>query len=149
MTPSGVRVLVTGGAGFIGSHLCDRLLSVGATVVCLDNLETGFASNLADAMLSPRFTFVEGDVRQGLPCGRFDQIYNLACPASPPQHQRDPIGTMKTNVLGAIAILDRAAADGARAASIDERDLWRPRCPSAAGGLCGPRQLRRAARLLR
>lgn len=121
---SGVKILVTGGAGFIGSHLCDRLLTMGATVVCLDNLETGFASNLAEARQSPRFTFVEGDVRAGLPAGRFDQIYNLACPASPPQYQRDPIGTMKTNVLGAIAVLDRAASDGARVLQASTSEVY-------------------------
>ncbi|MFN0024965.1 MAG: NAD-dependent epimerase/dehydratase family protein [Parvularculaceae bacterium] len=99
---SGLRILVTGGAGFIGSHLCDRLLDLGAEVVCLDSLETGFKENLVRAMRSPRFAFAFGDVRQALPGGRFDQIYNLACPASPPQYQRDPIGTMKTSVLGAI-----------------------------------------------
>ncbi len=120
----GVRILVTGGAGFIGSHLCDRLLKSGATVVCLDNLETGFAANLSDASRSPLFTFVKGDVRDGLPGGRFDQIYNLACPASPPQYQRDPIGTMKTNVLGAIAVLERAAADGARVLQASTSEVY-------------------------
>lgn len=119
-----VRILIAGGAGFIGSHLCDRLLQDGATIVCLDNLETGSKSNLARALLSPRFTFIEGDVRERLPDGRFDQIYNLACPASPPQYQRDPIGTMKTNVLGAINILDRAAADSARALQASTSEVY-------------------------
>lgn len=124
MNSPGVRILVTGGAGFIGSHLCDRLLASGATVVCLDNLETGFTANLAAAMRSPQFTFVNGDVRERLPGGRFDQIYNLACPASPPQYQRDPIGTMKTNVLGAIAVLDRAAADGSRVLQASTSEVY-------------------------
>ncbi len=124
MGKQSVRILVAGGAGFIGSHLCDRLLQDGATVVCLDNLESGFKSNLAQALRSPGFTFIEGDVRERLPEGRFDQIYNLACPASPPQYQRDPIGTMKTNVLGAINVLERAAADGARALQASTSEVY-------------------------
>lgn len=121
---AGIRILVTGGAGFVGSHLCDRLLSTGAVVVCLDNLETGFKSNLADAMRSPRFTFIEGDVRGRLPDGRFDQIYNLACPASPPQYQRDAVGTMKTSVLGAINVLERGLADGARVLQASTSEVY-------------------------
>jgi len=121
---SGARILVTGGAGFIGSHLCDRLLAGGATVVCLDNLETGFKRNLLRAMRSARFTFVEGDVRSALPDGRFDQIYNLACPASPPQYQRDAIGTLKTSILGAINVLDRAERDGARVLQASTSEVY-------------------------
>jgi len=118
------RILVTGGAGFIGSHLCDRLIGLGASVVCLDNLETGLMSNLARARSSTRFTFVEGDVRDGLPDGRFDQIFNLACPASPPQYQRDAIGTMKTNILGAINVLERAVRNGARVLQASTSEVY-------------------------
>ncbi len=110
-----VRILVAGGAGFIGSHLCGRLLQDGATVDCLDNPGAGFKSNLDQSLRSPHFSFIEGDVQNRLPEGRFDQINNLACPASPAQHQRDPIGTMKTNVFWAIDDLARAANDDARA----------------------------------
>jgi protoporphyrinogen oxidase/nucleoside-diphosphate-sugar epimerase len=119
-----LRILVTGGAGFIGSHLCDRLLAQGHAVTCLDNLDTGFKSNLADAMKSPRFTFILGDVREGLPDGPFDQIYNLACPASPPQYQRDAIGTLKTSVVGAINVLDRAKATGARVLQASTSEVY-------------------------
>jgi protoporphyrinogen oxidase/nucleoside-diphosphate-sugar epimerase len=116
--------LVTGGAGFIGSHLCDRLLAQGHRVTCLDNLETGFKSNLAEALRSPRFTFVLGDVRDMTPEGEFDQIYNLACPASPPQYQRDSIGTLKTSVLGAINVLDYAVKHGARVLQASTSEVY-------------------------
>lgn len=119
-----MRILVTGGAGFIGSHMCDRLLAQGHYVTCLDNLDTGFKSNLTEAMKSPRFTFVLGDVREHLPEGPFDQIYNLACPASPPQYQRDSIGTMKTSVLGALNALDFAVKHGARVLQASTSEVY-------------------------
>jgi len=119
-----LRILVTGGAGFIGSHLCDRLLAQGHYVTCLDNLDTGFKTNLASAMLSTRFTFILGDVREAFPEGPFDQIYNMACPASPPQYQRDSIGTLKTNVVGAINALDLARKCGARALQASTSEVY-------------------------
>ncbi|NWG92353.1 MAG: SDR family oxidoreductase, partial [Parvularculaceae bacterium] len=119
-----LRIVVTGGAGFIGSNLCDRLLAQGHSVTCLDNLETGFKSNLAEAMKSPRFTFMLGDVREKLPEGPFDQIYNLACPASPPQYQRDAIGTLKTNVFGAVNVLDFAVKTGARVLQASTSEVY-------------------------
>jgi len=107
------RNLVTGGAGFIGSHLCDALLARGEEVLCLDNYYTGDRHNLKAALGHPRFTLLEQDV-----CGAFhtevDQIYNLACPASPRHYQNDPIQTTKTNVLGAINLLDLASRLGIR-----------------------------------
>lgn len=109
------RVLVAGGAGFIGSHLCDQLIQDGHEVVCLDNLQTGVRGNIQPLLNHPAFSFVEGDVRRLPPLpGTFSRIYNLACPASPPHYQRDPIATMQTCINGAINLLERAQRDGAR-----------------------------------
>jgi UDP-glucuronate decarboxylase len=112
------RVLVAGGAGFIGSNLVDRLLARGAEVVVLDNLQTGRSENLAHLGTERRFDFVEHDVIEPLPSsllkGRFTQVYNLACAASPPHYQADPEHTMLTNVLGTRHLLRLAEAQGAR-----------------------------------
>lgn len=109
------RALVAGGAGFLGSHLCQRLVADGYDVVCMDNLDTGRLENLSALVGNASFQFVQHDVVHALPpLGRFDEIYNLACPASPPHYQRDPIHTMKTSVLGALNLLDKAVDSGAR-----------------------------------
>lgn len=107
-------VLVTGGAGFLGSHVCERLVREGAAVTCLDNLLTGRVENISSLMTNSDFTFVEGDVRTDIPKRHFDEIWNLACPASPPQYQADPVSTLLINVLGMKAVLDKAVEDGAR-----------------------------------
>jgi UDP-glucuronate decarboxylase len=100
-------MLVTGGAGFIGSHLCDALLQRGHDVVCLDNLFTGSLRNVRPLLNHPRFSFIEHDVRDALVLeGPLDRIYNLACPASPRHYQQDPVGTMKTCVLGLSNVLE-------------------------------------------
>jgi UDP-glucuronate decarboxylase len=99
--------LVTGGAGFLGSHLCDRLIRDGARVVCLDNFTTGSFENIAHLVDDPHFTTVRQDVCEPL-LAEVDEIYNLACPASPPHYQADPVQTMKTNVLGALNVLELA-----------------------------------------
>jgi UDP-glucuronate decarboxylase len=111
-----LRVLVTGGAGFIGSHLCDRLLHEGHDVVCLDNFLTGSIDNLAHLKGHARFTVVEQDVCDPLDDAlpRFDEIYNLACPASPPHYQAHAVATMRTCSEGTRTMLDRALIDGAR-----------------------------------
>ncbi len=96
-----MRILVTGGAGFLGSHLCDRLISDGHDVVCLDNLFTGRTENIAHLLSNPRFEFLRHDVVDPFKA-EVDQIYNLACPASPPHYQYNPIKTTKTSVMGAI-----------------------------------------------
>ena len=101
------RVLVTGGAGFLGSHLCERLLAEGHDVMCLDNLFTGQKSNIAHLMTNPYFEFIRHDVTFPF-YAEMDEIYNLACPASPVHYQFDPVQTIKTSVHGAINILGLA-----------------------------------------
>ena len=108
-----MRILVTGGAGFLGSHLCDRLLKDGHEVICLDNLFTGRKANIAHLLAHPDFEFVRHDVIDPF---KFEvqQIYNLACPASPPHYQFNPIKTTKTSVMGAINCLGLAKRVRAR-----------------------------------
>ena len=101
------RVLVTGGAGFLGSHLCDRILADGHEVLCADNLFTGTKRNIEHLHNHPRFEFVRHDVTFPLYV-EVDQIYNLACPASPVHYQHDPVQTTKTSVHGAINMLGLA-----------------------------------------
>ena len=101
------KVLVTGGAGFIGSHLCEKLLQKGYFVVCLDNLFTGSKKNIKTLLENENFRFIEQDIIEPLDI-EVDQIYNLACPASPPHYQHDPIKTTKTSVLGILNMLDLA-----------------------------------------
>ncbi|MFN3884779.1 MAG: UDP-glucuronic acid decarboxylase family protein [Rhodocyclaceae bacterium] len=110
MTPA---TLVTGGAGFIGSHLCERLLAEGEEVLCVDNFYTGSKDNIRHLLAHPRFELIRHDVWLPLyvEAGR---IYNLACPASPVHYQKDPVGTTKTSVLGAINMLGLARRRGAR-----------------------------------
>lgn len=107
------RILVTGGAGFLGSHLCERLIKEGNDVICLDNLFTGNKENVRHLMEHPRFEFVRHDVTQPF-YAEADEIYHLACPASPPHYQRNPIQTSKTNVLGSMHMLGLAKRVGAR-----------------------------------
>ena len=108
-----LRTLITGGAGFVGSHLCRRLLAEGHDVICVDNLFTGRKENIRDLLNNPKFEFIRHDVTFPLHL-EVDRIYNLACPASPPHYQHDPIHTMKTSVLGAMNMLGLAKRTGAR-----------------------------------
>jgi UDP-glucuronate decarboxylase len=101
------RVLVTGGAGFLGSHLCDRLIAEGMDVICVDNLFTSRKQNIKHLIGNPAFEFVRHDVTFPLYV-EVDEIYNLACPASPVHYQTDPVQTIKTNVHGAINVLGLA-----------------------------------------
>ena len=110
-------ILVTGGTGFIGSHLCEELVEQGHHVYCLDNNFTGSLENIAGLLNHPRFTFMEHDVTVEKEWGtlfKADQIYHLACPASPKDYQADPIHTLKTNFMGTMNMLEYAKKVGAR-----------------------------------
>ena len=107
------RIIVTGGAGFLGSHLCTRLLGDGHDVLCLDNFFTGRKANIVDLLQNPYFGLVRHDVTTPY-YAEADEIYNLACPASPVHYQFDPVQTTKTNVHGAINMLGLAKRTGAR-----------------------------------
>ncbi len=107
------RILVTGGSGFLGSHLCERLLSQGAEVICLDNFFTGARRNIEHLLEHKRFELIRHDVTFPIYL-EIDQIYNLACPASPIHYQRDPVQTTKTSVHGAINMLGLAQRVKAR-----------------------------------
>lgn len=107
------RVLVTGGAGFIGSHLCEKLISDGHYVICMDNFYTGSLKNIEKFVGVKNFELVQHDVTEPFST-KVDEIYNLACPASPPHYQADPIKTTKTSVLGILNMLELAKANNAR-----------------------------------
>lgn len=107
------KILVTGGAGFLGSHLCQRLIDQGHHVLCLDNLFTGSKKNIYHMISNPYFEFVRQDVCFPL-FVEVDEIYNLACPASPKHYQHDPIQTTKTSILGAYNMLGLAKRTGAK-----------------------------------
>ena len=108
-----MRILVTGGAGFIGSHLCERLIGEGQEVLCLDNFFTGRRQNIFHLLDNPRFELIRHDVTEPILL-EVDQIYNLACPASPVHYQYNPVKTVKTNVMGAINMLGLAKRVRAR-----------------------------------
>jgi UDP-glucuronate decarboxylase len=108
-----MRILVTGGAGFIGSHLCSRLLDEGHEVLCLDNFYTGSKSNIASLLDNPGFELIRHDITLPILL-EVDRIYNLACPASPVHYQFNPVKTIKTNVMGAINMLGMAKRVKAR-----------------------------------
>ncbi|MEO1858108.1 MAG: UDP-glucuronic acid decarboxylase family protein [Rubritalea sp.] len=108
-----MRILITGGAGFLGSHLSERLLNEGHEVLCLDNFFTGFKRNVAHLLSNPNFELIRHDVIDPFKF-EVDQIYNLACPASPPHYQHNPIKTTKTSVMGAINSLGLAKRVNAR-----------------------------------
>ncbi len=118
--------LIAGGAGFLGSHLCERLLLEGQTVVCLDDLSTGRHSNIAHLERLPGFTFVEADIREPLKGSfdRLDYLYNLACPASPIHYQADPVKTTLTSVIGAFSVLELARRTGARALQASTSEIY-------------------------
>jgi UDP-glucuronate decarboxylase len=108
-----MRILVTGGAGFLGSHLCDQLLLEGHEVIALDNLYTGYRRNIESHLLNPNFEFIRHDVTIPIAL-EVDAIFNLACPASPVHYQRNPVQTIKTSLLGAINMLELARNTNAR-----------------------------------
>jgi UDP-glucuronate decarboxylase len=117
------RILVTGGAGFIGSHLCERLIDEGHEVLCVDNFYTGSRRNLHGILAHPRFELLRHDVTFPLYV-EVDEIYNLACPASPVHYQRDPVQTTKTSVHGAINMLGLAKRTGAKVLQASTSEVY-------------------------
>lgn len=117
------RILVTGGAGFLGSHLVKNLLVGHNRVYCLDNFSTGRRENIADYFEHPNFELIRQDVTEPINLD-VDEIYNLACPASPPQYQFDPVHTIRTNMLGAINVLDLARRTGAKVLQASTSEIY-------------------------
>lgn len=117
------RTLVTGGAGFVGSHLCERLLARGEQVICLDDFSSGSPGNVAHLLDHPAFSLMEHDVIQPLDVD-VTHIFNLACPASPPQYQLDPVRTFYTSVLGMMNILNLAQRRGCRVLQASTSEVY-------------------------
>ncbi|MCH2026212.1 MAG: SDR family oxidoreductase, partial [Verrucomicrobiales bacterium] len=118
-----MRILVTGGAGFLGSHLCDRLINSGDEVICIDNLFTGRKENIAHLSQNSEFEFIEHDVIEPFEY-EVDQIYNRACPASPPHYQYNPIRTIKTSIMGAMNSLGLAKTVNARVLQASTSEVY-------------------------
>lgn len=117
------RVLVTGGAGFLGSHLCEQLLRLGCNVICVDNLFTGSKSNIKHLLENDSFEFLRHDIIQPLLID-VDQIYNLACPASPVHYQHNPVKTVQTNVVGTFNMLELARQTHARILQASTSEIY-------------------------
>ncbi|MEA1986248.1 MAG: UDP-glucuronic acid decarboxylase family protein [Candidatus Marinimicrobia bacterium] len=117
------KILVTGGAGFIGSFLCEKLLKQGHKVICLDNYFTGRKENISHLLSNPRFEIIRHDIVQPISL-EVDQIYNLACPASPVHYQFDPVKTTKVSVMGAINMLEIAKNSGARILQASTSEIY-------------------------
>lgn len=117
------RILVTGGAGFIGSHLCKKLLQQGHKVICLDNMYTGIYDNIKSLYEDKNFAFINADITNSIDL-KVDQIYNLACPASPVHYQHDPIMTAKTSFLGALNVLELAKKNKARVLQASTSEVY-------------------------
>jgi UDP-glucuronate decarboxylase len=139
------RILVTGGAGFIGSHLCERLLKEGNEVICLDNFFTGSKNNILPLLKNPYFEVVRHDVEEPVSM-EVDEIYNLACPASPAHYQSDPVKTVRTNVMGAINMLELAKKTGAKILQASTSEVYgdpkihpQPECYRGNVNPIGPR----------
>ncbi|MFA7494536.1 MAG: UDP-glucuronic acid decarboxylase family protein [Proteiniphilum sp.] len=133
-------ILITGGAGFIGSHLCETLLNKGHRVICLDNFLTGSKDNIAHLTRNNRFQLLEHDIVYPCPTLSVDEIYNLACPASPVHYQRDPIETTKISVMGAFNILHLARQCNAKILQASTSEIYgdpldHPQCESYWGNV--------------
>ena len=108
-------ILITGGAGFIGSNLCEKLLYDGHKIICVDNLLTGNIKNVEHLLNNPNFTFINHDIIEPLEINAdIDEIYNFACPASPPKYQKDPVNTLKVNFIGVLNLLELARLKNAK-----------------------------------
>jgi len=118
-----MKILVTGGAGFLGSHLVDKLVRQKHQVYCLDNFSTGKRENISHLMTENNFELIIHDITNPIELN-VDQIYNLACPASPPQYQFDPVKTIRTNILGAINVLDLARRTGAQVLQASTSEIY-------------------------
>jgi UDP-glucuronate decarboxylase len=117
------RILITGGAGFLGSHLCEKLLSEGNSIFCLDNFYTGSKNNIAHLQVNPLFKLIEHDIIHPINLD-VDEIYNLACPASPVHYQYNPIKTIKTNVMGTIIVLGIAKKTRAKVLQASTSEVY-------------------------
>lgn len=120
---STIKILVTGGAGFIGSHLCEKLLAFGHEIICIDNFFTGREENIKHLLSNPHFAFMKKDVTEEIDV-ECDQIYNLACPASPIHYQPDPVKTGKTCVIGALQTLELAKRCNARILQASTSEIY-------------------------
>lgn len=117
------KILVTGGAGFVGSHLCDNLLKKNHKVICMDNYYTGNEKNISQFLNNENFEFIEHNIIEPFDL-EVDQIYNLACPASPPHYQKDPIYTLKTSIWGVLNVLDVAHRNGAKMLQASTSEIY-------------------------
>jgi UDP-glucuronate decarboxylase len=118
-----LRILVTGGAGFLGSHLCRNLINRGISIVCLDNFYTGEQDNISDLVSNPLFALERSDVRNSIDIA-VDGIFNLACPASPIHYHKNPVETLTTNIQGAINVLDLATGLGVRVLQASTSEIY-------------------------
>lgn len=118
------NILITGGAGFIGSHLCRTLIAMGHKVICLDNLFTGSIANIFDLQSNPNFEFINHDIIEPYYRKNIDEIYNLACPASPIHYQFNPIRTVKTCTIGVINILGLAKKNNAKILQASTSEIY-------------------------
>ncbi len=121
--PRTKKILVTGGAGFLGSHLIDRLINNGASVVCVDNLQTGSKRNIEHHLNNPKFEFINHDIIKPLEID-VEEIFNLACPASPVHYQFDPVKTTKTSVYGAVNLLELAKNNNAKIMQASTSEIY-------------------------